>query len=509
MGKDLENKPLSDAISVNMSEMRTILKSCDDVTFHEFSIGKAAVAAAVIYIGGFADGKIINEDIIKPLTQVQETHNEPSDAEALITEIRNRLMEACNVEEASSFGTPVGSVLSGKAVLLLDHMPKALIMDANKAETRGVMEPLTESVVRGPREGFTEVLQTNTSMLRRKIKTPQLKLEKYVLGRETKTLVNIAYMEGIINAKIVKELRDRISRVDVDAILESAYIEELIEDTTYTLFPQIIHTERPDKVASAILEGQAAIFVDGTPIVMIVPAFFAQFMQSSEDYYERYPFAFFIRILRYIFALVALLTPGFYIASVTFHVELIPTPLLLSIGGAREGVPFPTLIEVLMMEAAFEIMREAGLRLPKQIGQALSIVGALVIGQASVQAGIVSPATVIVVALTGISSFAIPAQGMATAIRLLRFVFTILGGALGLYGMMLGVVMLLFHLASLRSFGIPYLYPVAPFDLRSFKEVFTRFPWWSMDKRPDLLSKNNRERQKRSLKPQPPENNKQ
>ena len=318
--------------------------------------------------------------------------------------------------------------------------------------------------------------------------------------------MNLAYLAGTADDKVLVEVRKRIERIDVDSILESAYIEELIEDTPYTVFPQIEHSERPDKIAAAILEGKIAILVDGTPFVLIVPTVMLQFWQSSEDYYERYPTAFLMRLIRFMFSTFALILPGFYVAVTSYHQEMLPTALLISIAGAHEGVPFPIYVEALLMEITFEALREAGVRLPQPVGQAVSIVGGLVIGQAAVQAGIVSPATVIVVALTGISSFALPAYNFAWSLRVLRFVFGFLGFISGLYGIMLGLLFILIHITSLRSFGVPFFAPLAPFKLQDIKDIFMRAPWWAMTERPYSIPTPNQVRQKSHIKPHPPDN---
>jgi spore germination protein KA len=284
-------------------------------------------------------------------------------------------------------------------------------------------------------------------------------------------------------------------------VLESGYLEEFIEDNPYSPFPQVVHTERPDRVTASLLEGRVAILTDGTPFALIVPAEFITLMQSPEDYYERYMVATAIRWLRYIGFAMSLLLPSLYIAITTFHQEMIPTRLLISLAAAREGVPFPALVEALMMEFTFEALREAGIRLPRAVGQAVSIVGALVIGQAAVQAGIVSPLMVIVVAITGIASFMNPAFNIALTMRLMRFPLMLLAATLGLFGVMVGILAILIHLAGLRSFGVPYLSSLAPLHTKDLKDVAVRAPWWAMDNRPAETAKLNRRRQSRGQKP--------
>lgn len=324
------------------------------------------------------------------------------------------------------------------------------------------------------------------------------------MGRITKTDIVLAYLRGKANEKVVEEVRRRIKRINVDSILESGYVEELIEDQPFSPFPQIAHTERPDKAAAEILEGRIVILVDGTPFVLIVPTIFTQFLQSSEDYYERYPMAIAVRLIRYLFFMIALTFPSIFIAATTYHHEMIPTPLLISVAGAHIGVPFPAFFEVLLMEITFEALREAGVRLPKAVGSAVSIVGALVIGEAAVAAGIVSPDTVIVVAVTAIASFTIPAFNVAITIRMLRFPMMFLAAIVGFYGILLGLLIILVHLCSLRSFGVPYFAPVAPFRWKDMKDTIFRAPWWMMKKRPKYISKDESERQN-TPKPEPPQ----
>lgn len=499
-----ESLLISSSLANNEFALKSMFTNCIDVAFRNFVIGKTQKPAFLIYIDGLVDTELINEHIMQPLMNIRYAPTATASPDVHVGLIKNLFLEASGVEEIETIGKVAETVLTGDTVLLLDGDVKALRIVTKGWESRSVAEPVTESVVRGPREGFTENLRTNTALLRRRIKSPQFRLEKFIIGRMTKTETNLAYLAGTADDKVVEEVRQRIGRIDVDSILESAYIEELIEDTPYSLFPQIEHSERPDKVAAAILEGRVAIFVDGTPFVLIVPTMMVQFWQSSEDYYERYPIAFPMRILRFAFSTIALLLPGIYVAITSFHQELIPTTLLISIEGSRAGVPFPIYVEALMMEIAFEALREAGVRLPRPVGQAVSIVGALIIGEAAVRAAIISPISVIVVALTGIASFVMPSYNMAFGIRLARFVFIGLGALLGLYGVMLGMLVLLIHIISLRSFGVPYFAPFAPFNMVELKDVLIRFPWWAMGNRPGSIPTGNRLRQKFFLKPHSP-----
>ena len=302
------------------------------------------------------------------------------------------------------------------------------------------------------------------------------------------------YIKGIANDKIVAEVKERLNRINIDSILGSGYIEQLIEDQTWTTFPTTYHSERPDTVTSHLLEGRVAIIVDGTPFVITVPAIFIQFFQAADDYYSRFDISTGVRLLRILAFLIAIIGPSVYIAATTFHQEMIPTTMAIAIAAQRENVPFPAFVEALIMEVVFEILREAGLRLPRAVGQAVSIVGALVIGQAAVQAGFVSPVMVIVVSITAIANFSTPVFAMAIAARLIRFVLMGLASLLGFYGVMLGIMFMTIHLCSLRSFGIPYMMPIAPFNLSNQQDAFVRFPIWAIKNRPMFISKGNMKR---------------
>lgn len=334
--------------------------------------------------------------------------------------------------------------------------------------------------------------------LRRRLRTTQLRIEYQTVGRFTQTQIAVAYIKGIANPTVLTELRQRLDAIDIDGVLESGYLEELIQDRSFTPFPTIFNTERPDTIAGHLLEGHYAVLVDGTPFALVLPVTFFKFFLSSEDYYQRYDIITFIRGIRFLSFFVSLLLPSLYVAITTFQQEMLPTTLLISLAAQREGVPLPALLEALLMELTFEVIREAGVRMPRVIGPAISIVGALVLGQAAVQAGLVSGAMVIVVSFTAIANFVIPSISMAASVRLIRFGLMLLAGSFGLFGILAGLVPLLIHLVSLTSFGIPYFLPVAPLSLQNLKDVFVRVPWKAMRTRPQQLGVSNRTRQRTS-----------
>lgn len=502
-----EVQHLSSNLEQNLSDLKDIFENCADLVFREFQIGgNNSVGGALINIDGLANATLISENALKPMMQscLQRGQAEKLDTGGVYNIVKERLLTLGNVAETALFNKLVDEVLKGTSALLLDGSSVALLIASKGWEDRVIEEPATEAVVRGPRDGFTENIGTNITLLRRRIKTPRLKIETMVIGRLTNTEVRVVYIKGIINDKVVEEVKLRLSKINTDAVLESGYIEEFIEDEPYSPFSQINVTERPDKVASGLLEGQVAIFIDNTPFVMLAPSTFPQFLNSSEDYYNRYPWASFVRLMRFITLNISLLLTAFYVAITTFHPEMIPTPLLLSIASSKEGLPLPTLVEALIMEGVFEIVREAGVRMPRAIGAAVSIVGALVIGEAGVTARIFSPAMVIVIAISAVSTLTIPSLQGSISIRLMKFPIIILAGTLGLFGIIITLLFILIHLNTLRSFGVPFLSPLAPSSLGDLKDSIIRFPRWAMNTRPRLYGYKDPIRQGSMQKPQTP-----
>ncbi|WP_138754311.1 spore germination protein [Paenibacillus sinopodophylli] len=379
------------------------------------------------------------------------------------------------------------ALASGMSVLLFDDAGSGLVIDTIDVQLRNVEEPASEAIVKGPRSGFTESLQNNLALVRYHFPSSRLKAEFCKVGHLTKTNVTVLSVGGLTNPEILREVHRRIEEIPAAAILESNYIEEWITDNRGTMFPLIESTERPDRVIGALLDGRIAILVQGTPFALILPFVFLQAFQVSEDYAWNYYIGSVMRLIRLLSGMIGMLLPAFYVATVTFHHELVPTTLLQSIASAKEPVPFPAVVESFMMMIAFEIMREAGIRMPKQVGQAVSIVGALILGQAAVEAGIVSPIMVIVAALTGICTFTLPPTAINYVIRILQFGMTLFASLLGYVGIMVGIIMLLTYLASLRSFGIPYLGPLAPFHLDELTDVIVRRSHPNNNLRPNLF----------------------
>ena len=485
---------LSD-LEQNVDILKTIYKDCTDVVFRSFLIGNQ-MEAVLVYIEGLANVDEIDDNVLAPLIQLGL---EPD--EALEKSIKK--LSISKVTKIETFAEGIKSILVGNPLLLIEGEKKALSLGLAKWEKRSIEEPSAEGVVRGPRDGFTETLGINIMLIRRRIKSPDLKMMAMKIGHYTQTNVVLSYMEGLADPTLIEEVKNRLQRINMDGILESGYIEEMIEDNPFSPFPQMLNTERPDVASAHLLEGRVVILVDGTPFVLIAPITFFSMLQSAEDYYQRFLVSTVTRWLRYLFVGISLLLPSLYVAVLTFHQEMVPTALLINIAASRELVPFPALVEALIMEITFEALREAGVRLPKQIGAAVSIVGALVIGQAAVQAGLVSAPMVIVVAVTGTASFMIPRYVQGVAFRMLRFPIMFLAGILGLLGIMLGIIGISIHLCTLRSFGVPYLSPIAPIKVREWRDVLIRAPWWMLNKRPHLTGEYNANRQSPKQKPGP------
>lgn len=356
-----------------------------------------------------------------------------------------------------------------------------------RGKSRAITEPTSEALLRGPRLGFTEILSDNTAMLRLQGRTEQMEIKKYVVGNVIKRDLAIVYMKNIVNPELLQEVEQRIAKIDLDYIAESGYVEQLIEDDILSPFQQAQNTERPDRVMSALVEGRIALLLDGTPFALIVPVTFSMLLQSPEDYYERWMAGSLLRMLRFVAAFMSLIIPSMYISFISFHPGLIPTELAITIIEARQRVPFPSLIEVLIMEVSIEILREAGVRLPRPIGSAMGIVGGLIIGEAAVQAGIVSPFLVIVVSVTAIASFSIPMYSAGITLRMLRFVGMFFAAVLGIFGTILFFLLICSHLTKLESFGVPYVTPFSPIRIGDWKDLFVRAPLTLMKRRPELL----------------------
>lgn len=486
---------LTELISMDLTETKRIL-SADlgksyDLVMREIQLFSDGPNILIVFLSSLADTDTINEHVLKPiimpcLNQVVNNFNH--------LEATKQRVSVGELKETQELITCMGAILKGDTVLFVEGFEIALIISTAKPKSRSVEEPISETVVRGPRDGFIETLSVNISLLRSRISNPAFTMVKILIGRTTKKEVVVSYIRDIANDELVSQVITRVQAIDIDDIPESGYIEQLIEDNPYSPFPQLMNTERPDKVISALLEGRVAILLDGTPFVLLAPVTFPMLLQSPEDYYERWIIGSLIRMLRYIAILLTLFLPAIYIAFTSYHQGLIPTRLAVSIASSREGVPFPTFIEALMMEFTIELLREAGVRLPKNVGQAVGIVGGLVIGQSAVDAGIVSPFMVIVVAVTAISSFAIPHYSIAISMRILRFSLMLAASVLGLYGILLSFLLICSHLVKQKSFGYNYAAPFVHIKRQDWKDTFFRAPLRRMKDLPTFLRPKKRSR---------------
>lgn len=473
-----QGPPLSIMLDDNLQELRSKLGNSPDLIIRSYEPVNNVYQTAAVFINAITDMERVEQYIthalsFQPLRDSKGTALTTTDMFKYVQEMSLNIGKLKIVKDLNSM---LESLLSGDTIILFQGLQEAISVSTSGGETRAVSEAATQVAIRGSKESFTESLGTNIALVRRRVKTPDLWIETMTIGNVTKTDVTIMHINGLTQEETLQNLRKKLQSIDVDSILESGYIEQLIEDKRHSPFPTIYNTERPDSVAGNLLEGRIALFVDGTPFVLIVPSTFFMFFHTVEDYYQRYDISTLIRVLRFICLLISLFGPAIFVAALNFHQEMIPTPLLINLAAQREGVPFPAFVEALMMEFTFEIIREAGIRMPSPIGQTVSIIGGLVLGQAAVQAGIVSPAMVIVVSLTGISSFATPAFNMALSIRVLRFVIMFVAAFMGLYGIAIIGIMLVAHLCSLRSIGVPYMAPIAPFVPGDQKDLLLRTP---------------------------------
>jgi hypothetical protein len=451
------------------------------IAVKEFIIGKARfIKAAVIYNNGMVNKDMINRDVLNPLMlQLSEE-----------LDVNNHIMEYISMKYIAMCGTTVKNdmeeaikgIKSGKAVLLIDGVSSLILIDASQGTYRGISEPVNETAIRGSREGFIEDINTNIGILRRRIKSKHLAVERFVIGRHTQSELALVYLEDVVDDDLLEEVRKRINAIDIDGAVGSGAIEQLIEKHPYSPFPQTYGTERADKVQANLMEGRIAILLDNVPFVITAPAIFQEFFQAVEDYDERSIISSVTRFLRMMSIFIVVCLPAVYLTFVKYNSELLPinsiVPLILS----RKGIILPPFLEILAMEVVVEVLREGGLRLPSKVGQVLSVVGGIIIGDAAIRARFVSPTTLLIVGITVVSTFVIPNYDMAIAIRMLRFPMLILCDMMGMFGIALGWYLIIVHLNSLESFGVPYFSINKPSD---FKDMFIRAQFWKMNRRPE------------------------
>lgn len=496
------DQDLTGNLEETIEQIRHVFGENADFSMRRFHVF-GTHAAVMFYFSNMIEQSVLNTDILKPLMRkdleglVGEGALDPEQLKDVL--INETLYHSEGKLEARLYKLMEG-LLRGQTVVVVEGLNEAFLIGTRNIEKRAIDQPATEQVIRGPREGFIELLGTNIALLRYRLQTPDFQVRTMEIGRKTRSKVAICFMQGVTNPELVEEVMDRLSMIEIDAILDSGYLEQFIEDNHISPFPQVQYTERPDKVAANLLEGRVAIFVDGSPLALVVPTVFNQFYQAVEDYTERFLLMSAIRLARLIALMFSLVFPSLYVGVISFNPELIPTEFAVAVAGGRAGVPFPAVIEVLVIETSMEVLREATIRLPQQVGGALSIVGVLVIGQAAVAAGFASPITVVIIALTTIGSFATPSYNAALALRLLRFPLIVMAGIFGLYGIVVGLILIVNHLLSLKSFGVPYLSPLVPGSFQGMKDLFTRGPLWSLKSRPVFIQPQDQRRLGQTVK---------
>lgn len=455
-----------------------------DVITRRFKVSRS-INACILFVDGMVDKKTVNDFMLKPLMFSEL----PSDmkTDCIIDHIADNIITVTHIIKEKEYSKVIGHVLSGYTAIFIDGCEECIVIENQGFEKRNVDKPITENVIRGSQEGFNENMRTNITLVRKIVRNKNLITEIVHVDKTANTNCAILYIDGVANKTVIKEVRRRITELNTDFISGSGMLEGLISDHTLVPFPQIMTTERPDRAASYIMDGKVILIMDGIPFVSSIPTSFFESIQSPEDFSLKWQFASFLRYIRMTALYITLLLPGLYVAITTYHQEMIPTELLNSIVKSRENVPFPTIVEIILLEVAFELIREGGIRTPGALGNTLGIVGALILGQAAVQAQLVSPVLIIVVAITGISSFAIPSYSMSFTIRLLRFVFIFFAAIAGFWGISVALVIVLGMACSLKSFGVPYLVPVVP-KTKANTDVITLYPPYKQKLRPDYVN---------------------
>ena len=459
-GKLLKKLEESRKVSANLREnekyLRSRLENCSDILIRPMRLGdKHKVDCLMVYIEVAVSNMMLDDSALgKMINHFWEIS--PEDIQEFV---RHNSLGIADVKKLENLDESIDAMLAGNAVFFIDGYDKAMKISSKGYPSTGVMEAESEKVLRGSREGFSDSVKSNSALIRKRLRDTRLKVEEYKIGVRSHTLTQVLYMDDLVHEGLLEEVKERLEEFQIDGILDSGMLEQLTEDVWYSPFPQYQTTERPDRAVQEILKGKVVILCDNSPEALILPGNFSSFMESSEDWYHRFEMAFFLRILRYLAVIMATVLPGLYLAVIRFHTQILPSALILSFAEAREGVPFSSVVELIFLELAFELIREAGVRVPGSLGNAIGIVGGLVIGQAAVEANLVSPIVVMIVALTALGSMTVPNEEFAAAFRLVKYGFLILGGYLGIYGIVLGVYLVIGHLAGLISFGIPYLVP--------------------------------------------------
>lgn len=483
-----EGHPVEKKIEKNEEMLKKVfhVPASSDVVFRDLVVSQPRVRVTVAYVEGLANSDKVLNSVLQPLMLLSSIRK--PDERDPVKQMKDALLTSGQVEEKTTYEELVESMIVGDSVVLIDGQDRALAVETKGWEHRMVNEAVSERIVRGPQQGLVEVLRINTALIRSILQTPDLVIENVDLGVTSRNRCAMLYVDSIANSKVVAELRRRLNGLDTSDVLTSGVLEQLIE-VHHSLFPTTMSTERPDRVARFLLQGACAVLVSGDPFAIVIPVSFFSFIQSPEDVYIRWPYGNFLRAIRYLGFFLVVYLPGLYVAIVNYHPEMVPTSLIMAIAASREPIPFPLAAEVLMMYAGFELIREAGIRIPSPIGPTIGIVGALLIGEAAVSASVVSPIMVIVVAVTAVSSFTIPNQEMAMFTRVATLLVIIVGATLGLLGIVTLTYIMVCHATSLMSLGIPYIGPASPVRGKSAYSPEVVPAWRDSERAPGLRPK--------------------
>jgi len=487
---DAQKEPLPQkSETINSQTVKQLFADSADVNIDPLLVGADGhLRVTVIHVDGMVNTELTDNFILKPLVQ-EDIFKTAKTEKELIDLIMDGAVYHSRRTLHTNLSDCLNDLLSGSIMLVFDKAKKAITFEAKGFEKRGIVEPTNENVLKGSKESFIEVLRVNTALVRRRLPSHNLVMNQLVVGLRTHTAVSLVYLKDVANPQIVEDIKNSIQNIKSDGVTSAGQIESYLIGSRHSFFPQILYTERVDKFCGNIAEGRIGILIDGMPIAYILPVTINAFLQAPEDYALNYIASSLFRILRYACYFIALVLPAFYVSVTTFHQEMIPTDLAVAIITSRQGTPFPIFLEVILMLSAFEILLEAGLRLPKAIGQTVSIVGALVVGQAAISANLLSPGVVIVIAASGITGFVMPSQDMANALRICRFILVFISIIGGMFSIALGLILILYHLCTIEVFGVPYLSPyVANEGKELLDDSFVRKPWYKLKYRPSNIS---------------------
>lgn len=472
---------VSRSLKENMKLIDERIKDCDDIKCRKMKLGREEkVEACIYYVEVAINNLTIEETVIGKLIN-RLWNMEPAEQYEYI---KDNALGITDVKELKDMDEVIMGIMIGDGVVLIDGYDKAIKIKSKGYPMMGIGESNMEKVMRGSREGFADALKANTALVRKRIRSDKFKVKEKIIGDLSNTTVAIAYVEGVARESVINEINERLSNLNVEGLTDTGIIEQLTEESELSPFPQYQTTERPDKAAMEIMNGRVALFVDNTPVALLLPTSYGSFFQTADDYYNRFQIVSFARMIRYVAAIIAMTFPAFYLAAITYHPEILPTSLVMTLQWARVNVPFPAFIEVVIMELAFELLREAGVRIPGPMGSTIGIVGGLIIGQAAVTAGVVSPIIVIVVAVTALASFAIPNDELASAFRILKYFSIVLAAFYGFFGIIVASLFVVGHLCRLKSFGFPYMMPYVASDVnknRDLKDSIVRYPMRRMN----------------------------